>query len=118
MSFLWNSSEKVVPTEERIKKMTFDIFFISTIFTTMYVTWYAYTSPSGVSRKMHALAIASAVWLLLFFAYFMVGESPIRPQYHMRLVCAWYCVLAVAYVTFYYKGYIKERKRLQGTNSR
>jgi TRAP-type uncharacterized transport system fused permease subunit len=118
MSFLWNPPEKVVPTEERIKKMTFDIFFILTISTSMYVAWYAYRAPSGVSHIWHTLAAAAGVWMAAFFAYFMVGESPVRPQYHMRLVCAWYCVLAVAYVTFYYKGCIKERKRLQGTKSR
>ena len=96
----------------------FDIFFIFTITTTMYISWYSYEAPSGVSRGLHALAIASAVWLLLFFAYFMVGESPVRPQYHMILVCVWYFILAIAYATFYYKGCIKERERLQGRKSR
>lgn len=96
----------------------FDIFFIFTITTTMYISWYSYKAPSGVSRGLHALAIASAVWLLLFFAYFMVGESPVRPQYHMILVCVWYFILAIAYATFYYKGCIKERERLQGRKSR
>ena len=84
----------------------------------MYISWYSYKAPSGVSRGLHALAIASAVWLLLFFAYFMVGESPVRPQYHMILVCVWYFILAIAYATFYYKGCIKERERLQGRKSR
>ena len=92
----------------------FDVFFILTISTSMYVAWYAYTSPSGVSRKVHTLAIASAVWLLLFFAYFMVGESPVRPQYQKELMYIWYFVLSIAYATFYYRGCIKERERLQG----
>ena len=118
MSFLWNPPDKVAPTEERIKKMTFDIFFIFTIMATMYISWYSYKAPSGVSHIWHTLAAALAACMAIFFAYFMVGESPVRPQYHMRLVCAWYCVLAIAYVTFYYKGCIKERKRLQGRKSR
>ena len=96
----------------------FDIFFIFTIMTTMYISWYSYKAPSGVSRGLHALAIASAVWLLLFFAYFMVGESPVRPQYQKELMYIWYFVLSIAYATFYYRGCIKERERLQGRKSR
>ena len=92
----------------------FDIFFIFTIMATMYISWYSYKAPSGVSRWLHAIAAASAACMTLFFAYFMVGESPVRPQYHMILVCIWYLILAIAYATFYYKGCIKERNKLRG----
>ena len=48
----------------------------------MYVAWYGYNAPLGVSRKVHVLAIASATWLTAFFAYYMAAEAPLRPQYH------------------------------------
>lgn len=105
------------PLHERFEEM-FDIFFIFTIMATMYISWYSYKAPSGVSRWLHAIAAASAACMTFFFAYFMVGESPVRPQYHMVLVCVWYFILAIAYATFYYKGCIKERERLQGRKSR
>ena len=114
MSFLWSPPEKVVPLHERNRKMTFDTFFISTIFAAMYTVWYAYTSPSGVSRKVHALAIASAVWLLLFFAYYMTAEAPLRPQYHTVLILMWYCAVALTYATLYYRGCAEEHNKMRG----
>ncbi|QWQ31964.1 hypothetical protein KOY48_03575 [Candidatus Minimicrobia naudis] len=83
------------------KKMTFDTFFIITIMAAMYIAWYGYTSPSGVGREVHTLAIASAAWLLLFFAYYMVEESPHRPQHHKELKYIWYCALSLAYATLH-----------------
>ena len=93
--------------------MTFDTFFISTIFAAMYTVWYAYTSPSGVSRKVHVLAIASATWLTAFFAYYMAAEAPQRPGYHTALVYAYYGVLASTYATLYYRGCIEEHNKLR-----
>jgi len=96
----------------------FDIMFISTIFAAMYISWYAYTSPSGVSLKIHTLAITSAAWLLLFFAYYMVAEASQRPGYHTALVYAYYGVLASTYATLYYRGCIEERNKLRDNKSR
>ena len=96
----------------------FEIFFIFTIMATMYISWYSYKAPSGVSRELHAIAAASAACMTFFFAYFMVGESPVRPQYHMILVCIWYFILAIAYATFYYRGCNEVRNKLRDNKSR
>ena len=93
--------------------MTFDTFFISTIFAAMYTVWYAYTSPSGVSRKVHVLAIASATWLTAFFAYYMAAEAPLRPQYHTVLILMWYCAVALIYATLYYRGCAEEHNKMR-----
>ena len=101
------------PLHERNRKMTFDTFFISTIFAAMYTVWYAYTSPSGVGRKVHTLAAASAAWLLLFFTYYMVEESPHRPTYHTVLILVWYCAVALTYAALYYRGCAEEHNKLR-----
>ena len=101
------------PLHERNRKMTFDTFFISTIFAAMYTVWYAYTSPSGVGRKVHTLAAASAAWLLLFFTYYMVEESPHRPIYHTVLILMWYCAVDLTYAALYYRGCAEEHNKLR-----
>lgn len=118
MSFLWNPPEKVVPTEERIKKMTFDIFFILTISTSMYVAWYAYRAPSGVSHIWHTLAAAAGGWMTVFFIYFMVAESPHRPMYHTALVALFYCTMAATYTTLQERGKTEVRMKLRDNKSR
>lgn len=105
------------PLHGRLEEM-FDIFFIFTIFTAMYAVWYAGKAPFGVSRIWHTTAIASAAWLLFFFAYFMVAEAPLRPQYHMILVSLFYCTLAITYAAVNHSGRIAERNRLMRDKSR
>ena len=96
----------------------FDIFFIFTIMATMYISWYSYKAPSGVSRGLHTIAAASAACMAAFFAYFMVGESPVRPQYQTELIYIWYFVLSIAYATFYYRGCNEARNKLRDNKSR
>lgn len=84
----------------------------------MYVAWYGYNAPLGVSRKVHALAVTSAVWLLLFFTYYMVEESPHRPTYHTVLILMWYCAVALTYATLYEKGNGEVRNELRDNKSR
>lgn len=93
--------------------MSFDNIFLVAILATMYIAWYAYASPSGVSLKAHTLAIASAAWLLLFFAYYMVEESPHRPTYHTVLILVWYCAVALTYAALYYRGCAEEHNKLR-----
>ena len=93
--------------------MSFDIALILTIMCTMYIAWYGYVSPSGVSLKIHTLAIASATWLTAFFAYYMAAEAPQRPGYHTALVYAYYGVLASTYVTLYYRGCAEEHNKMR-----
>lgn len=100
------------PLHERFEKM-FDIFFILTISTSMYVAWYGYNAPLGVSRKVHVLAIASATWLTAFFAYYMAAEAPLRPQYHTVLILMWYCAVALTYATLYYRGCAEEHNKMR-----
>ncbi len=93
--------------------MSFDNIFLVAILATMYIAWYAYASPSGVSLKAHTLAIASAAWLLLFFAYYMVEESPHRPTHHTAVIYIYCCVMALTYTILYHKGCIEEHKKLR-----
>ena len=93
--------------------MSFDIALILTIMCTMYIAWYGYVSPSGVSLKIHTLAIASATWLLLFFTYYMVEESSHRPTHHTAVIYIYCCVMALTYTILYHKGCIEEHKKLR-----
>ena len=70
----------------------------------MYVVWYAYRAPSGVSHIRHTLAAAAGVWMTVFFIYFMVAESPHRPMYHTVLVALFYCTTAATYTTLQERG--------------
>lgn len=101
------------PLLGRNKKMSFDIALILTIMCTMYIAWYGYVSPSGVSLKIHTLAIASATWLTAFFAYYMAAEAPLRPQYHTVLILMWYCAVALTYATLYYRGCAEEHNKMR-----
>ena len=74
------SPEKVVPRTKGIP-MSFDVLFTAVIASTMYVAWYAGRAPSGVSVQWHVLAVTAATYLVAFFVYFMVAESPHRPMY-------------------------------------
>ena len=105
------------PLHERLEEM-FDVFFILTISTSMYVAWYGYNAPLGVSRKVHVLAIASATWLTAFFAYYMAAEAPLRPQYHTVLILMWYCAVALTYATLYERGRSEVRNELRDNKSR
>ena len=96
----------------------FDTFFILTISTSMYVAWYGYVSPSGVSLKIHTLAIAAGVWMTVFFIYFMVAESPHRPMHHTVLVALFYCTTAATYTTLQEKGKTEVRNELRDNKSR
>ena len=80
---------------------------------TMYISWYSYKAPSGVSRWLHVIAAASAAWLLLFFTYYMVEESPHRPTYHTVLILVWYCAVALTYAALYYRGCAEEHNKLR-----
>lgn len=105
------------PLHERFEEM-FDVFFILTILATMYVAWYAYRAPSGVSRELHAIAAISAVGLTGFFAYYMVAESTIRPAYHTVAIYLYYCVAALTYATLYERGRSEVRNELRDNKSR
>ena len=100
------------PLHERFEEM-FGVFFMLTILATMYVAWYGYVSPSGVSLKIHTLAIASATWLTAFFAYYMAAEAPLRPQYHTVLILMWYCTTALTYIVLYERGRSEVRNELR-----
>lgn len=93
--------------------MSFDIALILTIMCTMCIAWYGYVSPSGVSLKIHTLAIASATWLTAFFAYYMAAEAPLRPQYHTVLILLWYCTTTLTYIVLYEKGRSEVRNELR-----
>ena len=105
------------PLYERLEEM-FDIFFILTILATMYVAWYAYRAPSGVSHIWHTLAAAAGVWMTVFFIYFMVAESPHRPMYHTVLVALFYCTTAATYTTLQERGKTEVRNELRDNKSR
>lgn len=106
------------PLLGRNKKMSFDIALILTIMCTMCIAWYGYVSPSGVSLKIHTLAIASATWLTAFFAYYMAAEAPLRPQYHTVLILLWYCTTTLTYIVLYEKGRSEVRNELRDNKSR
>lgn len=98
--------------------MSFDIALILTIMCTMYIPWYAYRSPAGVKIQWHTLAAASGGWMTVFFVYFMVVELPNRPDYHMAVMCTYYCAIALTYVFFHQAGNLKVRNELRGNKSR
>ena len=106
------------PLLGRNKKMSFDIALILTIMCTMYIAWYGYVSPSGVSLKIHTLAIASATWLTAFFAYYMAAEAPLRPQHQTVLILMWYCTTTLTYIVLYEKGRSEVRNELRDNKSR
>lgn len=111
------SPEKVVPRTKGIP-MSFDVLFTAVIASTMYVAWYAGRAPSGVSVQWHVLAVTAATYLVAFFVYFMVAESPHRPMYHTVLVSLLYCTLAVTYAIATHEGCRYERNRLMRDKSR
>ena len=114
----FGTPEKVVPENRRVNKMSLDIMFTLTIACTMYVAWYAYRGPSGVNALFHVLTIAAAVWLLIFFVYFMVIESPNRPGYHTTTMCLYYCTVVLTCIALYEGGSAKARNKLRDNRSR
>ena len=117
MSFLWNPPEKVVPRTKGIP-MSFDVLFTAVIASTMYVAWYAGRAPSGVSVQWHVLAVTVATYLVAFFVYFMVAESPHRPMHHTVLVALFYCTTAATYTTLQERGKTEVRNELRDNKSR
>ena len=84
----------------------------------MYISWYAYRSPSGVSWGANAIAAIAAAWMIVFFVYFMIEESPRRPEWHTAAVFIYYCTIVLTYVALYERGYSEIKKQLIGDKSR